>query len=779
MVFRCFYGLIFTIFFSQSFLFSQKVIRGPYLQQPTTNSMVVRWQTDSQIPSTILYKKIAESQFKTVKVDAPNTDHIVKINNLDPKSLYEYQIVNGNTVLLDNKELFFRTVPKADSKTALNIWAGGDFGDLSNQIYLANQTQVRDSYVKYSKGFNTDIWLWLGDAGYGGNRDATLQTTIFDFYKPILSNVPFAAALGNHEFDEDPVNQQKTRDVHLLKITSPPTQAESGGIASGTKAYYSFDQGNTHFVNLDSYGMDDGKYPLYDTLSTQYKWLNQDLAANKSLWTIVFFHHPPYTKRGHDSDSEEELRLLRQTLVPIFDKYNVDLVLNGHSHIYERSFLIKNHLGSSDTFDPKTHIVNYSPSLNNSGSYKTNEPPYINKTNGTVYVVNGTFGRLEPILVTRLGQPQHPTSFIADLLTGGSLAIKIEDNRLDLEWLCADGIIRDRFTMLKNVNKMNMVTLNYGEKTILKASWIGNYKWDSGKGNTREVTVNPLITTIYNVTDSLGFLKDQFQVNVAKPVIETNLSLNQIICNGKTINGNINLSNTTFDKWKFKIQLSDANGLFEKPVIDQNLTTMEFKLALPENIPSGNGYKLRVLPNSTDFQVISSNSFKIFEEAKGQFLNEPQIPFSQEITLKLNFTGSFPIEYKISSQEIKSTNTADIELKLNHISGKNYLLETVTNVCGKGKINNGIITVISPLSTELEAIGIKIYPNPVQSEMVIFNSNKANTFVKISNSNSQKLIEQPLVIGENKLNMKALAEGVYFVEINNKNKKLVSKILKK
>ena len=78
---------------------------------------------------------------------------------------------------------------------------------------------------------------------------------------------------------------------------------------------------------------------MYNKQSPQYQWLEKDLAANKALWTIVFFHHPPYTKRSHDSDVEVALGEVRQTLVPLFDKYKVDLVLNGHSHVYELSLI--------------------------------------------------------------------------------------------------------------------------------------------------------------------------------------------------------------------------------------------------------------------------------------------------------------------------------------------------------------------------------------------------------------------------------------------------------
>ena len=74
-------------------------------------------------------------------------------------------------------------------------------------------------------------------------------------------------------------------------------------------------------------------------------------------WTIVFWHHPPYTKGSHNSDSEIELIDMRLNFVPILEAYGVDLVLCGHSHSYERSKFIDGHYGNSRTFSDGTMVV--------------------------------------------------------------------------------------------------------------------------------------------------------------------------------------------------------------------------------------------------------------------------------------------------------------------------------------------------------------------------------------------------------------------------------------
>jgi hypothetical protein len=65
---------------------------------------------------------------------------------------------------------------------------------------------------------------------------------------------------------------------------------------------------------------------------------------------IAFWHHPPYTKGSHDSDTDNELVEMRQNAVDLLEQYGVDLVLGGHSHSYERSYFINGHYGLANTF---------------------------------------------------------------------------------------------------------------------------------------------------------------------------------------------------------------------------------------------------------------------------------------------------------------------------------------------------------------------------------------------------------------------------------------------
>ena len=84
-------------------------------------------------------------------------------------------------------------------------------------------------------------------------------------------------------------------------------------------------------------------------------WLNADLADTTAQWIVAFFHHPTYTKGTHDSDREGRLVDMRQNFLPILEAGGVDLILTGHSHVYERSYFVDGHYGQSASFDPAVH----------------------------------------------------------------------------------------------------------------------------------------------------------------------------------------------------------------------------------------------------------------------------------------------------------------------------------------------------------------------------------------------------------------------------------------
>jgi len=172
-------------------------------------------------------------------------------------------------------------------------------------------------------------------------------------------------------------------------------------------------------------------------------WLQKDLDQHPAEWLIVFFHHPPYTKGTHDSDSKFDSggRMIdvRENILPILETYGVDLVLAGHSHVYERSHLIQKHYGFSESFEEDSMIVSR-------GTKKKGTHHYMkqNEGSGTMYIVCG-IGCHKPSHAPL----HHPAMFYGSDLHVGSLSIEVQGNVLNGRLINSKGKIKDHFIITK------------------------------------------------------------------------------------------------------------------------------------------------------------------------------------------------------------------------------------------------------------------------------------------------------------------------------------------
>jgi len=210
--------------------------------------------------------------------------------------------------LLAGQTLSFQTAPVTASETPFTFVAIGDYGRSGNE-------PVRDQLLLDSFQFI----VTTGDNAYNNGRYNEFDTRVFQVYGDIFSQVGLYPTLGDHDYGSD-------EGAPYLDLFDLPDQAWR---AADKERYYSFDYGNAHFVALDSIG------PLgeddQDASDDMFDWLRDDLSQTNQVWKIVFFQAPAYT--GFSQTSQ-----VRQKLTPIFEEYGVDLVLTGHSHLYERSW---------------------------------------------------------------------------------------------------------------------------------------------------------------------------------------------------------------------------------------------------------------------------------------------------------------------------------------------------------------------------------------------------------------------------------------------------------
>ena len=272
----------------------------------------------------------------------------------------------------------------------------------------------------------------LGDNAYSDGTDIEYQKAVFGVYPMVLKNTVLWTTFGNHDAH---TADSASQSGPYYDIFTLPKNGEAGGIASGTKAYYSFDYGTIHFICLDSAGSD--RSPSGAMLT----WLRADLAATKQDWRIAFWHHPPYSKGSHDSDKESELIQMRQYALPILESYGVDLVLSGHSHSYERSYLLDGHYGKSNTLTSSMIVDPGDGREDGDGAYE--KPLGLAPHAGAVYVVTGSSSHISGGLLN------HPVMYLS-LNELGSLVLDLNGGRLDAWFLSSTGVVQDYFTMKKN-----------------------------------------------------------------------------------------------------------------------------------------------------------------------------------------------------------------------------------------------------------------------------------------------------------------------------------------
>ncbi len=520
------------------------IVRGPYLQSGSTNSMVIRWRTDVPTPSLVRFGRAHTDLNKKATSYGLLAEHVVLITNLLPDTKYFYAVGTmdvpihvtltnnflyvsasngtisvsapnrlqfasanngsfvigatmkglsigdfatkallntttnqsllvstpnhsllvgytnrvlsvsvsnklysasagpasakkfmvggaGSTFVGSDTNTWFYTAPRVGTNQPVRIWVLGDPGTRTK-----SQKTVRDAYYKFTAGRRTDLWLMLGDNAYDAGTDLQYQGAIFDVYQETLKTSVLWPTLGNH--DGGTANSPTQSGVYY-DIFTLPTRGECGGVMSGTKAYYSFDHANVHVICLDSYGSD------RSTNGYMARWLKADLAANQQDWCIAYWHHPPYTKGSHDADKDDgmgEMTEMRKIILPILEAGGVDLVLTGHSHAYERSFLLDGLYKSSNKLDGEKNIVSAKDGRpDGTGAYhKPTRGPAPHE--GAIYVVAGSSGQISG------GGLQHPVmSLSLNLL--GSLVLDFNGPRLDARFIDDKGVVRDYFSILK------------------------------------------------------------------------------------------------------------------------------------------------------------------------------------------------------------------------------------------------------------------------------------------------------------------------------------------
>jgi len=434
---------------------AENLNRGPYLQLGTPHSMTVKWRTDISSPSNVAYG--TELNDLSGSASGPSgVDHSVLISGLQPNTRYYYVLLDelGGVLAGSDSSHYFYTSPVPGNTELTRIWVIGDSGTADN-----NARAVRDAYRTRTGNEYTDLWIMLGDNAYSTGTDSEYQAAVFELYPEMLKQSPLWATLGNHDgASADSASQEGP----YYDIFTLPTNAEAGGVASGTEAYYSFDYGQIHFICLESYETNRASNGAMLT------WLVNDLEATSQPWIIAYWHHPPYTKGSHNSDSESRLIEMRENALPVLESYGVDLVLSGHSHSYERSYLIDSHYGNSTTFSEVMKLDGGDGKKTGDGSYeKTAAIQQAN--NGAVYLVAGSSGKISG------GALNHPAMY-ASINRLGSVIVEVIENELSATFIDNTNAVLDAFTITKGPDILppELVSVEAVDTTHIRADFSEN-----------------------------------------------------------------------------------------------------------------------------------------------------------------------------------------------------------------------------------------------------------------------------------------------------------------
>ncbi|QMW03928.1 purple acid phosphatase family protein [Spirosoma foliorum] len=293
-------------------------------QGDPATSQSVNWRTDSTItnamgaiseadpsPDFVKNATIVPATSETVVLDGKSVKYYsVHFKNLKPATQYSYRVGDGTYW----SEWFHFKTAQAKSAPFSFLY----FGDAQNDIRSLWSRAIRGAYSTLP---TVNFMIHAGDLITTSNADWQWAEW-FEAGGWINGMVPTLAVPGNHEYFKDEQGKSRVSRHWRPSFVLP----ENGPKGLDETAYY-LDYQGTRFIALNS------QAALLDStvLDAQANWLTQVLSQNPNRWTVVVHHHPIYsTKQGRDNDE------WRVKMEPIYKKYGVDLVLQGHDHTYGR-----------------------------------------------------------------------------------------------------------------------------------------------------------------------------------------------------------------------------------------------------------------------------------------------------------------------------------------------------------------------------------------------------------------------------------------------------------
>ena len=369
----------------------------PYLQNPGSNEMTVRWLSESERsgvltielasgkreftssptqPETLTYNPFEEEA--NSPHPSPPWVHSIRVDRLESATQYKYSVQQGGQTHSSS----FKTAATADQTVRLIVYSDSETEPESSTTspvawpistgsnrpesitnYVVNQTEGYLANCRLIAEHNPDLILLVGDLVEAGGE----QRDWDEFWKhnageygSLASSIPILPSLGNHENSAGPGGGYSTEaanfstDKYLTYFDVPSNGATN---PKHRGRYYRIDYGPLTLISLDSsdglphksaadtnHNLEGSNAPDFNPGSEQYKWLEIQLAEAqvKSRFTFVQFHHTMFGSGPHSipygsKDFSGQAGIPMRVLLPLFLKYGVDAVFSGHDEMLERS----------------------------------------------------------------------------------------------------------------------------------------------------------------------------------------------------------------------------------------------------------------------------------------------------------------------------------------------------------------------------------------------------------------------------------------------------------
>jgi Icc-related predicted phosphoesterase len=290
------------------------ILTRPYLQNVKTNGITVMWEVNQQVPCTLEYG-LDSNYGALAAITSENSGggtviYKAVLTDLLPDEMYHYQVMIDGVSLEDKT---FETAPSSRINFSFAVWS--DSQGTNHGAYSGDPYEPTKAMMAHMAASGVKFAVTSGDLAESGDSYTDTKYYYLDRVAKYLGQtVPWFNAWGNHDSGQS---------SEIRKFADMPSKDRGAPYTAGYGSF-SFDYAGCHFVCID------------DLTRSDFAWVQSDLqqaVANNARQIFLIVHRPPYSERWINGDAE-----LRTNLVPLMEKYGVDLCFSGHTHEYQRGW---------------------------------------------------------------------------------------------------------------------------------------------------------------------------------------------------------------------------------------------------------------------------------------------------------------------------------------------------------------------------------------------------------------------------------------------------------